>query len=166
MILFYPFRTLKSFGISENFTWWDSLISLRDLGKFSAKSIFHIENIQSWNDTFLSKSDGTFLGEETDSDSSDTEEDTDLNLASGVMDGIDLFDEENKQEPLVIIKKNDFLNPKTVDHKLLNKLNESGQTFLQKNLEEFPELDSLNTKESYLYIGTNTSEKDNDEEKK
>ena len=82
------------------------------------------------------------------------------------MEGIDLFDEECKQEPLVIIKKTDFLNPKTVDHELLNKLNESGQTFLKKDIAKFSELDSLNSKESYLYIGTNTSEKDNDEEKR
>ena len=166
LILFHPFRNLKSFRISENFTWWDSLIDLRDLGKFTPKSIFHIENIQSWNDTFLSKSDGTFLGEETDSSSSDTEEETDINLASGMIDGKNLFDEEDMQEPLVIIKKTDFLNPKTVDHKLLNRLNESGQTFLQKNLQQFPELNSLNTKESYEYIGSNTPDKDNDEEKK
>ena len=82
------------------------MIDLRDLGKFTPKSIFHIENIQSWNDTFLSKSDGTFLGEETDSSSSDNEEETDINLASGMIDGKNLFDEEDMQEPLVIIKKN------------------------------------------------------------
>ena len=104
LLLFLPFRNLKSFSISKTFTWWDSLISFRDLGKFSAKSIFHMENIQSWNDTFLSKSDGTFLGEETDSDSSDTEEDTNMNLASGIIDGTNLFDEEDMQDPLVIIK--------------------------------------------------------------
>ena len=60
----------------------------------------------------------------------------------------------------------DFLNPKTVDHELLNKLNESDQTFLKKDIAKFSELDSLNSKESYLYIGTNTPEKDNDEEKR
>ena len=83
-----------------------------------------------------------------------------------MIDGKNLFDEEDMQEPLVIIKKTHFLNPKTVDHKLLNRLNESGQTFLQKNLQQFPELNSLNTKESYEYIGSNTPDKDNDEEKK
>ena len=97
LILFYPFRTLESFNITEHFIWWDSLLSIRDLGHFSKKSIFHIENIQSWNDTFLCKSEGSFLGEETDSDTSDTEYDIDFSIASYVMECIYLFDEENKQ---------------------------------------------------------------------
>ena len=124
-----------------------------------------MSNLQSWNDTFLSKSDSTFLGEETDSDSSDIEENTEMNLATGIIDGQNLFDDEIKQESLMIIKKNDFLNPKTIDHNLLRKLNESGQTFLQKNIKKFPDLDSLNEKKSYEYIESDKQNIDNDDEK-
>ena len=165
LILFYPFRNLESFRVSETIGWWDALIRIRDLGHFSAKAIFHMSNIQSWNDTFLSKSDSTFLGEETDSDSSDIEENTEMNFATGIIDGQNLFDDEIKQESLMIIKKNDFLNPKTIDHNLLRKLNESGQTFLQKNIKKFPDLDSLNEKKSYEYIESDKQNIDNDDEK-
>ena len=165
LILFYPFRNLESFKVSETIGWWDALIRIRDLGHFSAKAIFHMSNIQSWNDTFLSKSDSTFLGEETDSDSSDIEENTEINFATGIIDGQNLFDDEIKQESLMIIKRNDFLNPKTIDHNLLRKLNESGQTFLQKNITKFPDLDSLNEKKSYEYIESDKQNIDNDDDK-
>ena len=42
LIIFYPFRNLESFRVSETIGWWDALIRIRDLGHFSAKAIFHI----------------------------------------------------------------------------------------------------------------------------
>ena len=141
------------------------MINIRDFGKFSTKSIFHISNIQSRNNTFLSKTGGTFLGEESGSEFSDTDDDDNFNLASGMVDGIDLFDGEMKQETITIIKENDFRNSSTVDQALLKKLNDSGQTFWQKNVERFPDLDSWNEKTSYKYIDTNTPEVDNDDER-
>ena len=87
LLLFYPFRDLSSFNITEGGDWWDALINIRDLGEFSTKSIFHIGNIQSWNDTFLSKTDVAFLGEVSESDSSDTDDDGNFNLASGMVEG-------------------------------------------------------------------------------
>ena len=58
LVNFITWRNITDLSITESSDYWKTFLKYRNDGKFSNKSLGHINNLQTYNDAFLCKNTG------------------------------------------------------------------------------------------------------------
>ena len=151
LIILSPWRSIRDFSIVNDTDWWNTLLTFREDGKFSNKSLFILNNFQCWNDAFLCKNTGQHVSQSKSDDesSSDEEKDSSVSICSQMREQLDIYAEEKKAIIVKVLDKKTMINSKKVDQKLLDDLKEHNFTFSTDFKFDFSILDQLNEADNF-----------------